>query len=192
MHTNIFNHSNFEKTIRGYCQEIGWTPSVIEADYAKLKFEMESGHPKTLYILRLEEVLEFSVLSQLFFEEGDEIQSWMLTRLLLDNAKSKTGFWCIETIKNKMVFSFMHNAELRTLDCDRFAAIVTRLVGVCDDLETDIEAMMESKLGGLKDRGRELENDLENLDKELKRLQMLEKELDQFEKEDAEQNDDKN
>ncbi|MDP1591332.1 MAG: hypothetical protein Q8M07_26495, partial [Prosthecobacter sp.] len=139
---SYFTRNNFEKTIHGYCQEIGWTISKVDADYARLSFEMESGREQSLHIIRFDSTLEFSVPSQVAFEEGDEIPGWISTLLMRNNSKFKVGFWCIETINSRSVYSVMHNAEQSLMDRDYFASIVRRLVGACDDFETSLEEMM--------------------------------------------------
>lgn len=132
---SYFTRSNFEKTIRGYCKEIGWTITEIDADYAKLSFDMESGRTQTLHIIRFDSTLEFSVPSGIFFKEEDEVPGWISTLLMRENSKFKVGFWCLETIKGKSIFSVMHNAEQSLINRDYFEGIVGKLVETCDTFE---------------------------------------------------------
>jgi len=145
---SYFTQSNFEKTIRSYCRDLGWQITEIDAEYAKLSFEMESGRTQPLFIFRFDSTLEFSVPSALSYEEGEEFPDWISTMLMRENAKSKVGFWCVETIKSKSIFSIMHNAEQNLMDRDYFQGIVSKLVVTCDEFEVSMEEAMSEKEAG--------------------------------------------
>ena len=60
------------------------------------------------------------------------------------NAEYKIGFWCIEKISERLVFSIMHNAEITLTDPEYFARVIIKLVQECDDFEKGVEAMLNS------------------------------------------------
>jgi hypothetical protein len=62
--------------------------------------------------------------------------------LLGQNAKFKIGFWCIEQISNKQVYSIMHNAEISLIDVNYFKKVVIKLVQECDSFEQAIAEML--------------------------------------------------
>ena len=62
---DIFSANQFEKTIRNYCEQIGWKIKDINHERAILKFNMNSGTTQTVFIIRYESTLEFSCPSGL-------------------------------------------------------------------------------------------------------------------------------
>ncbi len=96
---------------------------------------MDSGRVQTLYILRYETTLEFSVPSEATFEDEDRIPHWLSTILLRRNAQNKIGFWCIEEIGKKQVYSYMHNAEMSLINQEYFARVILALIRECDNFE---------------------------------------------------------
>ncbi|HOT90861.1 MAG TPA: hypothetical protein PLN71_04705 [Anaerolineae bacterium] len=134
----LFSGANFRVTIQKYCNEKGWRINDINDSRAILKFSMDSGRTQTLYIIKYESTLEFSVPSVFSFDSVDNIPHYISTLLLKRSSEKKIGFWCIEQIGNKQVFSCMHNAEMQLIDSRYFAAVVTALVLECDELESVI------------------------------------------------------
>ena len=135
---NLFSGNNFEHTVRKYCHDQGWSLSKINRDIAVLKFHMSSGRKQVLYIVRYETTLEFSVPSLLQYEADDAIPHYLSTLLLERNSKNKIGFWCIEMINGKYIFSYMHNAELSLIDSAYFGRVVRTLINEVDDFEGSI------------------------------------------------------
>ena len=135
---SLFSSATFEDTIRQYCAQHGWNISEVNNRRAVLVFEMESGRSQILYILRYDSTLEFSVPSAVGFRDEDAIPHRLSTLLLRQNASSKIGFWCLETIDGKLTYSCMHNAELGLLDAEYFGNIVRRLTLECDEFEENI------------------------------------------------------
>ena len=138
----LFSKLNFEKTIRKYCEDHGWGIFSINPEKAVLKFEgdTEDDPVQTLYIIRWDSTLEFSVPSGLAFEDEDDIPDHISTILLKGNATNKEGFWCIEKIGDRFVYSIMHNEEGRIIDSERFGVVVRTLVQECIKFE---EAMAD-------------------------------------------------
>jgi len=131
----LFSGTNFKATIQKYCGQIGWKIADLNQERAILRFNMESGRAQTLYIIRYETTLEFSVPSAAQFNSVDDTPHYLSTLLLKRSAEKKIGFWCIEEIGGKQVYSHMHNAELSLMDVNYFAKVVRALISECDELE---------------------------------------------------------
>ncbi len=127
-----FSGEEFEGTVRRLCEEHGWSPANADGQSAVIRFGMESGRTQSLYIVRYDTTLEFSVPSGAMFDSDDDIPGALSTAMLRRNAGMKVGFWCIEEISGKRVFSFMHNAEFHLVDSEYFGRLVQIMV-----LETD-------------------------------------------------------
>ena len=96
---------------------------------------MSSGSTQTVFILRYDTTLEFSCPSGLKFDSFDYIPHQLSSYLLKESSKYKTGFWCLEEISGRQVFSIMHNAEISLLDINYFIKIVQTLINNCDEFE---------------------------------------------------------
>lgn len=141
---DLFSSTNFRSTIQRYCNQLGWRINDINNSRAILKFEANSGNSQTLFIIRYDNTLEFSVPSGLKFYSLDDVPGWMSTLLLSRNSQFKLGFWCIEEISNQQVFSMMHNAEISLMNVDYFRKVVLKLVNDCDEFEVAISRAMNS------------------------------------------------
>lgn len=132
---SLFSGVNFSNTIKKYCSANGWKIAELNDKRAVLRFSMGSGRNQVLYILRYETTLEFSVPSIAAFDSEDHIPHYLSTLLLKRSSENKYGFWCIEQIGGKQVYSYMHNAEMQLIDSNYFAKVVSALVKECDDFE---------------------------------------------------------
>lgn len=141
---DLFSTSNFRYTIQKYCNQIGWKISDINERRAILKFNADSGNTQTLFIIRYENTLEFSVPSAVKFNSEDNVPGWMSTMLLCKNAEYKLGFWCMETIDYQKVFSIMHNAELSLINVDYFGRVILKLIEECDQFEQAVAQALRS------------------------------------------------
>lgn len=139
---SLFSSSSFRGTIQRYCSDQGWKIAEINEVKAVLRFRMDSGRSQTLYIIRYDSTLEFSVPSALNFSSIDDVPHYVSTLLLKRNREPKVGFWCIEEIGRDHVFSVMHNAEMQLIDSTYFARVVRVLINECDELEGVIEDML--------------------------------------------------
>ena len=139
---SLFSGVNFASTIRRYASDHRWTLADVNDRRAVLKFEMKSGRTQTLYIIRYDTTLEFSVPSMAAFDSEDQIPHIISTLLLKRSSQLRIGFWCIEEIAKKQVYSYMHNAELQLIDSDYFGSVVRVLVTECDELEQLLEDMV--------------------------------------------------
>ena len=131
----LFSGVNFANTIKKFCATNGWKIADLNDKRAILRFSMSSGRDQTLYIIRYESTLEFSVPSMAAFDSEDNIPHFLSTLLLKRSAERKIGFWCIEEIGGKHVYSHMHNAEMQFIDSNYFAKVVRALINECDDFE---------------------------------------------------------
>lgn len=138
----LFSGPNFQRTVTQYCAQLGWRPADLNNDRAILRFNMNSGRTQSLYIIRYDTTLEFSVPSLVRFANENAIPHYFSTLLLQRSAERKVGFWCIEQISGEYVYSCMHNAELQLLDATYFSKVVTALVKECDEFETMIANMV--------------------------------------------------
>ncbi len=139
----LFSGANFQGTIRRFASDNGWTVSDINSKQAVLRFTARSGNPQTLYIIRYDTTLEFSVPSAIMFNSEDQIPHYLSTILLKRNTQRRVGFWCIEEIQNRQVFSCMHNAELQLIDSKYFRTVVVALIEECDEFEQIIARMLD-------------------------------------------------
>lgn len=138
----LFSGVNFQSTIRKYCADQQWKIADLNNRRATLRFTMSSGRNQTLFIIKYDSTLEFSVPSGVSFHTIDQIPYYFSTLLLQKNAQNKIGFWCIETIGDKLTFSCMHNAELELLNSKYFANIVRFLTNECDEFEGEVIRML--------------------------------------------------
>lgn len=132
---SLFSGVNFANTIKKYCAANGWKIADLNNQRAILRFGMSSGRTQTLYIIRYDTTLEFSVPSMLEFDSEDSIPHFLSTILLKRSAEKKIGFWCMEKIGGKFVYSCMHNAEMQLMDSNYFAKVIRALINECDDFE---------------------------------------------------------
>jgi len=141
---DIFSANQFEKTIRNYCEQIGWKIKDINHERAILKFNMNSGTTQTVFIIRYESTLEFSCPSGLKYNSFDDIPHQLSTYLLEKNSKYKIAFWCIEEIGGEKHYSIMHNAEISLMNVQYFKNIVNKVIEECDDFEQSVQKAMNS------------------------------------------------
>lgn len=140
----LFADATYKLTMQKYCANHGWKIADLNDRRMILKFNMESGRTQTLYVIRYETTLEFSVPSMLNFASENELPHQISTLLLRRNMENKIGFWCIEKIGEKFVYSYMHNAEMQLIDNEYFGRVVMALIGECDKLEGLILQLLKS------------------------------------------------
>jgi len=132
------NPPGFEELLQAVATANGWVTSDLNAKRAVIKFEVPSGRTQTLYAIDLGEVVELSVPSLLVFDTVDDVPHDLAVTCLRRSAKAKVGFWCLEPIEGKQVFSIMWNLPRRHFDAETFGAVVRALVVGCDELESDL------------------------------------------------------
>jgi hypothetical protein len=134
--------TDFRSAVQAYCDTRAWKLSEVDDRHAVLKFAMPSGRSQILYILKYEDVIEFSVPSLAAYEQEEELPHYLSSILMKMNAKNKIGFWCIEQIGTRFVYSYMHNAELASINEDNFLKIVETVVTQTDNFEGTLLKVM--------------------------------------------------
>ncbi len=145
MNLNSFSGNNFRGTIQQYCYQLGWRISSISDKQAVIKFNMDSGVVQTLYIIKFDTTLEFSVPSALRFNSKNVIPGEISTALLAVNSTYTVGFWSLENIGGKETLSIMHNAEMTLIDVEYFRRVVIHLVTECERLEQAIRNSLDGQ-----------------------------------------------
>jgi hypothetical protein len=125
----------FQDLVKAYCNSLDWSIAESNEYMARLMFRLESGREQHVYIIAYNTTIEFSVPSEISFDNEESIPHLVSTVLLMQNAKAKLGAWVIETINNRPVFSIMHNIEMQDLNKDAFERTVQTLVMKCDEFE---------------------------------------------------------
>ena len=142
IHKDLFCDHNFQSTIKRYCDRLNWKIAEISPNSAILKLNMESGTAQTVSIFRFQTTLEFSCPSGLKFSRFKAIPHELSSILLKENSKDKWGFWCIEEIENRRLFSIMYNAKISLMDMSFFRGVVETLVTQCERFESAAERAM--------------------------------------------------
>ncbi|HKS26634.1 MAG TPA: NUDIX domain-containing protein [Pyrinomonadaceae bacterium] len=129
------NGDYFKRAVKTFCEEHQLELADVDADYAEVTFVIPVDREKRLHLARYDSTVEFSLPGFTASESEDELSGVLSTHLLMRNARKKVGFWCIDKVKDKFVYSFMHNAELKLLDSEHFFRIVSGLAAECEALE---------------------------------------------------------
>lgn len=129
----------FKRAIKTYCEENEWNLIEADEDRAEVVYKIPGGLIKPLYISRHDSTVEFAVPSIVAFKLEEELPDSLSTIFLRRNSQKKIGFWCIDEIKGKFVYSCMHNVELKLLDSQYFARIVQGLIEECNAIEAIIK-----------------------------------------------------
>jgi hypothetical protein len=117
------------------CEEHQLELTDIDEDYGEVVVVIPVDRKKRLRLARYDSTVEFSLPGFTAFDTEEELPGTLSTHLLLRNARKKVGFWSIDKIKEKFVYSFMHNAELKLLDGQHFFKIVSGLTAESEALE---------------------------------------------------------
>jgi hypothetical protein len=133
---NTARSPSFKEALGSLCDTIGWTPIGLGEDGVDFEFHLDSGRKVKVWGIVYADTLELSVGLPVLFDSPDEIPAEFAMALLLRNAKSRAGFWCVEKIKEQFGASCMHNIEWRLLDTESFQAIITRLITEAEEVRT--------------------------------------------------------
>lgn len=136
----------FKRAVKTYCQEHHLEVAELDEDHSELIFIMPTERKKRLYLARYDSTVEFSLPGFTGFDSEEDIPNAFSTNLLQRNAKKKIGFWCIDKIKGKFVYSFMHNAELKLLDGQHFFNIVSGLIAESEAIEELMEEVSKKQM----------------------------------------------
>ena len=138
----------FGDFIRRMCKSHNWKTREFDDEHAVIEFTVDQQRSQTLFIFCYEDDLEFSVPSFAAFDSMEKVPHYISTSLLQINAKTKIGFWCVESIGGKMVYSYMHNALMSQTGESMFKDIIMTLVQRVDDFENLLIKMSEQGKAG--------------------------------------------
>lgn len=144
MTDNAYTGAAFVTLVRETAETMQWALDEVNETGAVLHFPMPSSRTQVLRILRFDGTLEFSVQSMAVFESEESVPHYLSTVLLKVNARHKIGFWCIQEIEKKLVFSVMHNAEQQHLDRQYLVNIIGVLTEQCDQFEGTLIKILEN------------------------------------------------
>jgi hypothetical protein len=123
------------------CSAQNWKITESDPDHAVIQFAVDETRTQTLFVFGFDNSLEFSVPSFAAFDSLDNVPHLISSTLLQINAKTKLGFWCLEHIGERFVYTFMHNADLSSVDEVVFKEIVTTLIQRVNEFENLLENM---------------------------------------------------
>jgi hypothetical protein len=126
---------DFTAFIIQMCSPHNWVVREVDSEHAVIEFTLDKTRSQTLFIFGFDDDVEFSVPSFAAFESLDKVPHLISSSLLQINAKTKIGFWCMEQIGDKLVYTYMHNARISLLDEKVFGEIVTTLIQRVDEFE---------------------------------------------------------
>lgn len=133
----------FAKFINRMCAAFNWKTREFDNEHAVIEFTVDQLRSQTLFIFCYDDDLEFSVPSFAAFDSMEKVPHYISTSLMQINAKSKIGFWCVELIGEKLVYTYMHNARMSLTDEAAFKDIITTLIQRVDDFENLLVKMSE-------------------------------------------------
>jgi len=133
----------FADYINRMCTAFNWKTREFDNEHAVIEFTVDQLRAQTLFIFCFDDDLEFSVPSFAAFDSLEKVPHFISTSLLQVNAKTKIGFWCVEQIGEKLVYSYMHNASMSQTDESTFKDIITTLIQRVDDFENLLVRMSE-------------------------------------------------
>lgn len=126
---------DFMPFITRMCAPHNWIVREVDNEHAVIEFSLDKTRSQTLFIFGFDDDVEFSVPSFAAFESLEKVPHFISSSLLQINAKTKIGFWCMEQIGDKLVYTYMHNASLSQLDEKLFGEIVLTIVQRVDEFE---------------------------------------------------------
>lgn len=142
----------FKRAVKTYCEEHQLELTEIDEDKGELLLSIPPERKKRLHLARYDSTVEFSLPGASTFASTEELPGSFSTNLLLRNARKKIGFWCVDKIKGRFVYSFMHNAELKLLDGQQFFNIVSGLIAESEAIEEIVQEASKKQTARKKDR----------------------------------------
>lgn len=128
----------FKQAIKTYCEEDRLHLLEVNEDYAELEYRMDGRNSTNIHVTRRGSTIKFSVFNPTAFDEDSPADAFS-TILLRLNSQSKVGFWCVERIKNKVIYSFANSVELKLLNSCSFVENIVGLIKECDRFLGEIE-----------------------------------------------------
>jgi hypothetical protein len=127
--------SEFQNFITQMCAAHQWKITESDFEHAVIQFAVNDTRSQVLFIFGFDNALEFSVPSFASFDSLENVPHIISTTLLQINAKTKIGFWCLEQIGDRLVYSFMHNTGMDGMPEAQFGEIVTSLIQRVEEFE---------------------------------------------------------
>jgi hypothetical protein len=126
---------DFWTFVKRMCSNNQWLMREADYEHAVIEFAVDGSRTQTLFIFNMDNDLEFSIPSFAAFDSLEKVPHFISSSLMQINAKTKIGFWCLEQIGEKLVYTYMHNAVMSKLDEADFKEIVTTLITRVEDFE---------------------------------------------------------
>ncbi|MEI8131701.1 MAG: hypothetical protein WCG34_04660 [Leptolinea sp.] len=133
--------SEFLTFITRMCAAHQWKITESDDEHAVIQFAVNETRSQTLFVFYFDNSLEFSVPSFAAFDSLENVPHLISTTLLQINAKTKMGFWCLEQIGERIVYTFMHNASMENVTEHLFGEIVSSLIQRVEEFEGLLEKM---------------------------------------------------
>ncbi len=127
----VKNKHYFKYAIQTFCDEHNVTTKSITKKKAIIQYKHANKENYAIEISRTKATLAFSLREAFTYNSVDMIPNQLQTNALLENAKSKMGYWSIVEVEEKLQFTRMYNEELRVLNCELFIKILQSLVDSC-------------------------------------------------------------
>jgi hypothetical protein len=127
--------SDFMNFITRMCGVHQWKITESDNEHAVIQFAVNETRSQTLFVFGFDNSLEFSAPSFAAFDSFENVPHLISTTLLQINAKTKIGFWCLEQIGDRFVYTFMHNATMAHVSEETFGDIVTSVIQRVDEFE---------------------------------------------------------
>jgi hypothetical protein len=130
------SQSEFLNFVTHMCAVHQWKITESDFEHAVIQFAVNETRSQVLFIFGFDTALEFSVPSFASFDSLENVPHIISTTLLQINAKTKIGFWCLEQIGDRLVYTFMHNTDMNGVTEALFGEIVTSLIQRVEEFET--------------------------------------------------------
>jgi hypothetical protein len=130
------SQSEFLSFVTRMCAAHQWKITESDFEHAVIQFAVNETRSQVLFIFGFDTALEFSVPSFASFDSLENVPHIISTTLLQINAKTKIGFWCLEQIGDRLVYTFMHNTDMSGITEALFGEIVTSLIQRVEEFET--------------------------------------------------------
>jgi len=131
--------SEFSTFITRMCGAHQWKITESDEEHACIQFAVNETRSQTLFVFYFDNSLEFSVPSFAAFDSLENVPHLISSTLLQINAKTKLGFWCLEQIGERIVYTYMHNASMENVTEYIFGEIVTSLIQRVEEFESLLE-----------------------------------------------------
>jgi 8-oxo-dGTP pyrophosphatase MutT (NUDIX family) len=123
----------FKYAIKTFCDENQLELLEGDEDHAEIVYRTKAKDSRHVHVTRRDSTIKLYVSGSLV--ESEDPVNTFATMLLRLNSQNKTGFWCMEQVKDKAVYSLTSSVPLKLLDSYHFAEIIEGLIAECDALD---------------------------------------------------------